>query len=545
MNAVNSLEYDYVIVGSGAAGSVLAYRLSEDQGTSVLLIEAGGSDAAPIHLVPKGFYFTINNTKYAKDYRTEDYGDGAHEVWHRGRVMGGSTTINGMVWNRGWAADYDAYEQLGLPGWNWDRFRAAYRALERHELGGTWFRGGGGPIGISVARPREAASDLLIESMAKNGVEYEEDMNGSDNNRVSYVASSIRRGLRVSASRALVHRVRRRRNLTVVTHTEVDRILFDGTRAVGVTAIRGGTTPVTYRARREVLLCGGAFESPMLLERSGVGQAELLASLGIPVVVDSPRVGEGMREHRGILFQFALRGVQGYNAQASSMLRQAWTGFKYLFTRKGLIAHGGFGVSAIYAADPASDRPDTQSFFTPISTSAVNPMTGRLVVDKEPGARLVSFGLRPTSEGSIHITGTSLSDQPKLVPNFLATEHDRQLLIKVVRKVREIVSTPPFSDHVLKELQPGPGVETDEQILRHGLNQGNSGYHTLGTCAMGPADTDVVDGDLRVRGTTGLRVIDASVLRWEPSGNSVAPTMALAWIAADLILRGHAATAKG
>ncbi|WP_216892312.1 GMC family oxidoreductase [Nocardia alni] len=538
MKPDNRTEFDYIVVGGGAAGSVLAYRLSADRGVSVLLIEAGGSDSAPIHLVPKGFYFTLNNKKYAKDYETEKYGDGAHEVWHRGRVLGGSTTINGMVWNRGWAPDYDRYEQIGLTGWNWERFCAAYRGLERHELGGTYFRGDKGPIGISIVRPREEASDLLIESMVKNGIEFEDDMNGSDNNRVSYVASSIWHGLRVSASRALVWPARRRRNLTVALHTEVDRILFDGTRAVGVSALRDGATPVTYKARREVILAGGAFESPMLLERSGVGQAELLKSLGIPVVVDSPRVGEGMREHRGILFQYRLHGVRGYNAQASSTIRQMWTGFKYLFTRQGLIAHGGFGLSAIFASDPASDRPDTQGFFTPISTTAVNPMSGRLVVDKEPGARLVALGLRPTSEGSIHITGKSLSDAPKIVPNFLATEHDRALLINIVRKVREITSSAPYSNYVSAEIEPGPEVSTDEQILSYGLNRGNSGYHTLGSCAMGPSDTDVVDGELRVRGTSGLRVVDASVLRWEPSGNSVAPTMALAWIAADLILEG-------
>ncbi|WP_169816234.1 GMC family oxidoreductase [Nocardia miyunensis] len=541
MNAIDRTEFDYVIVGSGASGSVLASRLSADPEISVLLIEAGGPDSAPIHLVPKGFYFTLNNKKYAKDYVTEKYGDGAHEVWHRGRVLGGSTTINGMVWNRGWAPDYDRYEQIGLTGWNWERFCAAYRALERHELGGTYFRGDKGPVGISIARPREEVSDLLIESMVKNGIDYEDDMNGSDNNRVSYVASSIWRGLRVSASRALVRPARRRRNLTVALHTEVDRILFEGTRAVGVSALRRGVTPVTYKARREVILCAGAFESPMLLERSGVGQADLLNSLGIPVVVDSPRVGEGMREHRGILFQFKLRNIRGYNWQASSTMRQMWTGFKYLFTRRGLIAHGGFGLTAMYASDPASDRPDTQAFFTPISTSSVNPMTGRLVVDKEPGARFVTFGLHPTSEGSVHITGRHVSDAPKVVPNFLATEHDRQLLIKGFRKAREIVSTAPLSEYVSEELEPGPSISTDEQILSYGLNRGNSGYHTLGSCAMGPADTDVVDGELRVRGTTGLRVADASVLRWEPSGNCVAPTMALAWIAADLILKGAAA----
>lgn len=539
MADVSDGTYDYVIVGSGAGGSVLAARLSEDRGVSVLLIEAGGPDRAPIHLVPKGFYFTTANPRYAKDFETEPYPDGSHEVWHRGRVVGGSTTINGMVWNRGWAPDYDQWEQAGNKGWNWERFLEAYREIEAHSLGGTYFRGAKGPVPIEIAGPAEPVCDLLIQSMNGNGIAFEDDMNGSDNDRVSYVASNTKNGLRMSASRAFLRRARRRRNLTIAPHTEAERILFEGTRAIGVQARRRGG-PATFHARREVLVCCGAFDSPLLLERSGIGNPDVLEAAGVPVRVASPRVGENLREHRGILFQLRLDGVRGYNHLASSFVRQMWTGFKYLFTRDGLMAHGGFAVSGIYTSDPASPRPDTQAFFTPISTSAVNPMTGRLVVDKHPGARFVTFPLRPTSQGHIHITGPAPTDPPKLVPNFLSTEHDRALLLKVVRKAREILATPPFADHVAEELQPGPGIATDQQILDYAVNKGNAGYHTLGTCAMGPDEHDVVDDRLRVRGTTGLRVVDASVFPWQPAGNNNAPTMAMAWIAADIIRSEHA-----
>lgn len=539
MADVGGGNYDYVIIGSGAGGSVLAARLSADPDVSVLLVEAGGPDRALIHLVPKGFYYTVANAKYAKDFETEPYPDGSHEVWHRGRVVGGSTTINGMVWNRGWAPDYDQWEQAGNKGWNWERFREAYRAIEAHSLGGTYFRGASGPVPIEIAGPAEPVCDLLIQSMDRHGIAFEDDMNGSDNNRVSYVASNTKNGLRMSASRAFLRRAARRRNLTITTNTEAERILFEGTRAVGVQARRSGES-VVFRARREVLVCGGAFDSPLLLERSGIGNPDVLEAAGVPLRVASPRVGENLREHRGILFQLRLDGVRGYNHLASGFARQMWTGFKYLFTRDGLMAHGGFAVSGIYTSDPASSRPDTQTFFTPISTSEVNPMTGRLVVDRHPGARFVTFPLHPTSQGHIHITGAAPSDAPKLVPNFLSTDHDRALLLKVVRKAREILATPPFSDHVVAELEPGPGIATDEQILDHALNKGNAGYHTLGTCAMGPDADDVVDDRLRVRGTTGLRVVDASVFPWEPSGNNNAPTMAMAWIAADLIRADNA-----
>jgi choline dehydrogenase len=526
--------FDYIIVGAGAAGSVLANRLSSDPDVSVLLIEAGGSDRNPLHLVPKGFYFTLNNPRYAKNFDTETYGDNVKESWKRGRVLGGSTTINGMVWNRGWAEDYDAWEKAGNHGWNWKSFLGAYKKIEKHELGESDVRGGSGAVAISVAGPREQACDALIASMNEAGVPFVDDMNGTGDERVGYVASNIAKGLRASAARAYVRPARRRKNLTIFTRTEVDRVVFRGTRAVGVTGTRKGKR-VDFSARREVLVCGGAFDSPLLLERSGIGDPEVLAAAGVETRVPSPRVGENLREHRGILLQYRLTGVKGYNAEAVNFPTQMWTGFKYLFTRSGVIAHGGYTVAAMYKSDPAADRPDTQAFFTPISTSDVNPMTGRMVVDKTPGAKYVTFPLYPTSSGSIHITGPDATDPPRLTPNFLDTEHDRQLIPKVIRRAREIVAAQPFAKYVSEELDPGPELVDDEELVKYALDKGVSGYHTLGTCAIGPDDTDVVDNRLRVRGTEGLRVVDASVFPQMPSGNNNAPTMALAWIAADLI----------
>ncbi|MCU1483014.1 MAG: Choline dehydrogenase [Subtercola sp.] len=544
MNVSADKSFDYIVVGAGAAGAVLASRLSDDPSVSVLLLEAGGSDRSLLHLVPKGFYFTSSNPKYTKKFTTEKWGSGAQETWSRGRVLGGSTTVNGMVWNRGWAADYDAWEKAGDAGWNWDAFRAAYRGIEKHQLGGTSFRGANGPVGVSVASPRDPACDALIASMAANGIEYQDDMNGSDDDRVSYVASQVQRGLRVSSTRAFLNTSRKRSNLTVVTHTEASRIIIENGRAVGIEAIVKGSSTVLYGASREVLVCGGAFDSPMLLERSGIGNPEVLAAAGVPVVVASPKVGENLLEHRGIEFQVTLKGVKGFNGKLQSPLKQFWTGFKYLFTRNGVMAHGGFAVGANYESDPASGRPDTQAFFTPISTSAVNPMSGRIVVDSEPGAKYVTYPLHPTSAGSIHITGTSLHDAPKLVPNFLDTAHDRELLLKVIRKARTILATEPFSNYVVDEVIPGREIQTDEQILDFALNKGKAGYHTLGTCAIGPNDDDVVDDRLRVRGVDGLRVVDASVVPFQPSGNSAAPVMAVAWIAADLIKADRYAAQK-
>ncbi|WP_439030574.1 GMC family oxidoreductase [Gordonia terrae] len=535
MFAARSKDFDYIVVGSGAGGSVVAGRLSEDPRNRVLLIEAGGHDRNPIHLVPKGFYFTMNSPQASKTYTTEPYGDGERGSWPRGRILGGSTTINGMVWNRGWAPDYDSWEELGMKGWNWDRFLTAFTELEDHELGAGPTRGVGGPVPVSITRPREKASDAFIEAMGQHGIEFVDDPNSSDAERVGYVASSIKRGTRMSASRSFLRTARRRANLTIVTNTTAERLVFEGKRAVAVVA-RGRRGEVTYRAAREVIISGGPLESPQLLERSGVGRPEVLEGAGVRPVVVSPKVGENLREHRGIMFQVELQGVDGFNRQAATFARQMWAGFKYLFTRDGLIAHGGYNIVAAYKSDPASPRPDTHAFFTPISTSAASPTSGRLVVDKFPGARFIVSPTYPTSQGSIHITGPSSDDNPTIIPNYLQTEHDRALIPKVLTKAREILASEPFSRYVVSELEPGPALgASPEAVVDYTINKGVAGIHTLGTCAIGPDDDDVVDDRLRVRGLDNVRVVDSSVFPFMPSGNCSAPTQALAWIAADLI----------
>lgn len=535
----SSSTYDYVIVGSGAGGAVVANRLSEDPRTSVLLIEAGGPDRSLMHLVPKGFYFTMNSPRSSQKYTTEPYGSGVTAEWPKGKGLGGSTTINGMVWNRGWAPDYDALEQMGMTGWNWDRFVEAFKAIEDHELGANAVRGVGGPVPVSIARPPEEASDALIESMGKHGISFVEDPNGSDDERVGYVASSIGRGMRMSAARAFLKPVRKRKNLTVLTHTPAIRLVLHGNRVTGVVAQSEGAE-VTFSVTKEVIVSGGPLESPQLLERSGIGRPDVLEAAGIPVVVASPKVGENLREHRGVTLQVKLSGVEGFNKQASTFVRQMWAGFKYLFTRSGLIAHGGYNVVAAYRSDPAATRPDTHAFFTPISTSKVNPISGRLVVDKFPGARFVVSSTFPTSAGSVHVTSPDPARPPRIVANFLATQHDRDLAVKVLRKGREILATEPFSRYVTEELEPGPQLQTDQEIIDFTLDKGVAGLHTLGTCAIGPDDGDVVDGHLRVRGVEGLRVVDSSVFPQMPSGNCSAPTQALAWIASGIILADNA-----
>jgi choline dehydrogenase-like flavoprotein len=275
--------YDYIVIGSGAAGSVLAERLTRDAGTSVLVVEAGGSDRNPIHRVPKGFYFTMNSPRFTKGYETVPSGNGRTDRWVRGRVIGGSTTINGMMWNRGWAPQYDAWAQGGNRGWNWSRFLSAFKALEDHELGENDVRGAGGPVPISVARPPDPVSEAFIAALDRHGIGFVDDINVTGDERVGYTCSNIRRGLRVSAAAAFLDKARKRKNCTVMDRCEVARIRFDGATAVGIDAIREGQ-PVHYAARREILVCAGALETPLLLERSGIGDPAVLARIADGVV---------------------------------------------------------------------------------------------------------------------------------------------------------------------------------------------------------------------------------------------------------------------
>ncbi|MCW2295498.1 GMC family oxidoreductase [Rhodococcus erythropolis] len=530
------MSYDYIIVGTGAGGSVLADRLSADGKHSVLVLEAGGSDRNPMNLVPKGFYFTMQNPKMTKRYNTEPFGDGTVEVWQRGWVTGGSTTINGLVWNRGSASTYDAWEAAGIHGWNFQRFLEAWKQIENHDLGGNAFRGSKGPVNIEVAQAKNEVSPAFMQASADAGIDIVEDMNSTGDDRIAIVSSNTRRGLRRSASTTFLRRARRRRNVTVLNHAEVTRVLLSGRRAIGVEAEIDGKL-VQFLADREVMICGGALESPLLLERSGIGDPAVLQAAGVEQRVNSPRVGTNLSEHRGIMFQYQLDGKVGFNHQLNSIVKQLTSGAKFLLNRKGVISIGGYDVLGMFRSDPDSEDVDTQLFFTPISTAGSNPLDGTMKVDSFSGAMLIAYPIDPTSRGSIHITGPRPSDTPSIVPNYLSTEHDRDLLLKIVRKVRQIVDAPQLQALGIRQIQPEPNeLTTDEQILDYSLNKGAAGYHTLGTCRIGPDPEDVVDERLRVRGVDGLRVVDASVFPAQPAGNNNAPTIAAAWIAADMIL---------
>lgn len=530
------MSYDFIIVGTGAGGSVLANRLSASGDHNVLVLEAGVSDWDPMHRIPKGFYFTMANPVNSNPITTEPFGDGTVETWQRGWLTGGSTTINGWVWNRGDSVAYESWAERSNGLWNYKRFVDAWKHIESHEDGANDVRGGNGPVSVEKAKVDSPVSEAVMDAIEKTGATRVDDMNGIQTDRVGPPSSTTKRGFRQSAARAFLHPVLKRKNLTLRNNAEVRRVIFSGKTAIGVEIEHKGKLE-TILARREVILAGGALGSPQILERSGIGNPKTLEAASVEVVAASPQVGENLSEHRGIMFQYRFNGTVGFNHQINTKLRQLITGVKYLATGSGVLSVGGYDAQAVYRSDPSNEFPDTQFLFTPISTTASKPQDGGMVVDDFSGGMVVAYPLYPTSRGSIHITGPHVGDKPELIPNYLDTDHDRKLVVAMTRKIREFMASPEMKAFGVEELQPGLNkMETDEQILDYVLNVGANAYHPLGTCQLGTSSEDVVDERLRVRGVNGLRVVDASVFPGQPSGNNSAPTQAAAWIAADLIL---------
>ena len=515
--------YDYIIVGAGSAGCPLASALSEDSRVNVLLLEAGPHANRFWVNTPAGMAKLYFNKTLNWNYHTEPMSMLRNRTmyWPRGKMLGGSSALNGMVFIRGHRADFDGWKALGNPGWGYEDVLPYFRKMEHFERRQDEYRGQGGPLWISDPVVKEPSSRDFIEAATRLGHRELEDMNGAEHDGVGFMQHSIKNGRRHSAFVAFVKPVLNRPNLTVRTDCLVEKVLFDGHTAIGV-AVREKGARTAYAAKREVILSGGAINSPQLLMLSGVGPGADLRRHAIPQVLDSPGVGRNLQDHFYIHTGWRATADSSYNAKLVG-LQKYWEGLKYLMTRRGYLALGSSQVAAFVKSGPAEDRADLQISFRPM-TFQYNA-NGTVAVENRPGMGVSVYQLRPKTTGSVTLRSADASDKAVCTPHFLTDEYDIGAMISGIRQIRQIMTTEPIASRVVAEDAPGAGVLTDDDIHRYMVEIGNSAHHQGGTCKMGGDDMAVVDERLRVRGVERLRVVDASVMPHLTSGNTNAPTI--------------------
>ena len=526
--------FDFIIVGAGSAGCVLANRLSENGRHSVLLLEAGPSDSSFLIRMPKGFGALLQNTTHARHFRTEAADDGTirAENWPKGMTLGGSSSVNGTLYVRGQPQDFDSWEASGATGWGWSTIGECYRRMEDNPLGDDGVRGVGGPLKISRFPTASPLSEAVIGAGEALGLPRREDVNGLVQDGIGYTMCTIRDGVRVSAASAFLHPALKRPNLTVRTGVFVEKILFDCTRAVGI-AGRDKAGPVEFRAGREVILAAGSLQSPQLLQLSGIGDSGHLQGLGIPVISHVPGVGRNLREHWIGIVQGRLNKPMSDNFEFGG-LRLLKHVLEYVVAKKGLMASSSHEVIGFVRTRADLDRPDAQIVYAPISLEQGDD--AKFAFDKWHGIQIHGFQLRPESRGTVMIRSADPAEQPEIRTNYLTEAEDRRVALATVRYIRELTRTAPLKDFIVSEDVPGDAAQSDEELMAVIKRTGSAVFHAAGTCRMGQDEECVVDPRLRVRGVTGLRVADASVMPTLVSGNSNAAAMVIGWRAADLIL---------
>ncbi len=529
---------DYIIVGAGSAGCVLANRLTEDGTATVLLLEAGGKDTSPMIHIPVGYAKTLKDPKVNWLYQTEeDPGSGGRpHVWPRGKVLGGSSSINGLLYVRGQAADYDNWAQSGCTGWSHGDVLPYFKRAEGNERLKDDLHGTDGPLNVSDITEHHPVSDAVIAAGMEAGLPFNDDCNGASQDGISYFQLTVKNGRRWSAAMAYLRPALERSNLTVVTGAHAEKVIIDDGRATGV-RFRVDGNSVKATARREVILSGGAVNSPQLLELSGIGDPEVLRAAGIEVKVAAPGVGTNLQDHYVVSMQYRLQNCVSVN-ELSRGWRLGREALRYATSRKGLLTMSAAHVQAYVRTRPGLDGPDVQFHILP-ATVDVEKFVAKQIweLEKMPGLTFAACQLRPESRGTIHIKSADPFAAPSIRPNYLADRLDQDTIVAGLRWGRVIAGQQALSPYMGDELLPGAAVVSDDDLLEFARQSGSTIYHPVGTCAMGRAGDPraVVDPELRVRGVEGLRVVDASVMPRLVSGNTNAPTIMIAEKASDMI----------